>query len=108
MRLHPRGLHLRALLLLLLLSATPLTALAHGTVTGGAPEPDPVAAAATAPLAIPVDPAGSGPWARGACLLCAASFVMVGGTSILGLAAAALALPEFAAACGATCAYAFG
>jgi hypothetical protein len=106
MRLHQRALHLRALLLLLLLSAAPLSALAHGTVARGAPEPDPVAAAA--PLATPADPSGAGPWARGACLLCAASFVMVGGTSILGLAAAALALPEFAAACGATCAYAFG
>lgn len=106
MRFPRRGLHLRALVMLLLLGATPLSALAHGVTTPGTPEVARVEADA-ASLPTPADPSGTGRWSRGACLLCAASLVMVGGTSVLGLAAAALALPEYAAACGATCAYAF-
>ncbi|MEJ2539163.1 MAG: hypothetical protein P8188_04225 [Gemmatimonadota bacterium] len=35
------------------------------------------------------DPEGAGVWDRAACVVCAASFVAVGGTSVLGLAAVA-------------------
>ena len=103
-----RGLRVRALLMLLLLGVTPASALARGSVAQGAPDLDVAVAVSTRSSDVPMDPSGSGAWERAACLACAAGFVMLGGTSILGLAAAILTMPEFAAGCGATCAYAFG
>jgi hypothetical protein len=90
--------------MLLLLGLTPVAALAEGSVVQPGPEAD----SGTVPLdQVATDPAGSGVWERAACAACSAGFLMLGGTSIIGAAAAVLAFPEFAAACGLTCAYAF-
>ena len=99
-----RGSRLRPLLLLLLLAATPVTGLAQGSFLTPAPE---AGSTVVVPGPLPPEPVGSGVLERAACVACAAGFLMVGGTSILGAAAAVLAFPEFAAACGLTCAYAF-
>lgn len=104
MRILRRASRLRPFLLLFLLGVTPVTALAEGAVREPGPEADP---AALTPSEVVAEPNGSGIWERAACVACASGFLMVGGTSIIGAAAAVLAFPELAAACGLTCAYAF-
>lgn len=105
MRTFRRGSRRRSLLLLLFLGATPLTGMV-GESQGDA-EPG-VEVLSVAPATDPGDPTGTGVWERAGCILCAAGFLAAGGTSILGVAVTAIALPELAAACGMTCAYAFG
>lgn len=100
-----RGIRVRSLLLLLLLGATPATGLVQESAPQGRVAPE----VSTVPSPSgPAEPVGSGIWERAGCILCASAFLAAGGTSILGVAVTAIAFPELAAACGLTCAYAFG
>ncbi len=105
MRAFRRDARLRALLLLLLLGVTPLAGLDHERAAQSSDQVDPIAVPAPPNT---LDPSGTGVLARAGCVLCGAAFLAAGGTTILGVAVAAVVFPELAAACGATCAYAFG
>jgi hypothetical protein len=52
---------------------------------------------------VSLDVRGMGRMSRLACMLCVGVFLGVAGTSIAGIVAAAVAFPEFAAACGVVC-----
>lgn len=104
MRTTCRNLRMRSVLLLLLLALAPLAALAQEPTSTGSPQ---VESLAEAPSTEVVDPSGTGVRARIGCMLCAGALLGVGGTSLIGVAIAALTFPELAGACGLTCAYAF-
>lgn len=104
MRATYRNPRTRSVLILLLLALAPLAGLAQEPTRTVNAQAESLAGSPSTEL---VDPSGAGVRARIGCMLCAGALLGVGGTSLLGVAVAALTFPELAGACGLTCAYAF-